>query len=67
MGGLNGAEILAAALIIAPSVAYFLPKNIDQKRCRALARQAGVSIEFEHCVLNKHDKGIVAYFGFDER
>ena len=65
MGGLNGAEILSAALGVAPNVAYFLPKNVDRKRVRTLARQAGVNIEFELCELNGHVKGVVAYFGFD--
>ena len=66
MGGLNGAEVLSAALDVAPNVAYFLPKNVDRRRVRDLARQAGVNIEFELCELNGHAKGVVAYFGFDD-
>ena len=66
MGGLDGAAVLRAALGAAPNAAYFLPKNVDRRRVRALAREAGVPVEIERCQLNGRDKGVVAYYGFDE-
>ncbi|KAL1525306.1 hypothetical protein AB1Y20_020167 [Prymnesium parvum] len=66
MGGLNGSEILHAALSIAPNVAYFLPKNTNLAQIEKLARDAGVRLHVDKCLLNNHVKGLMAYFGFDE-
>ena len=66
MGGLDGATILRHALALAPSVAYFLPKNADVGQVEALAYELGMPLEMERCSLNGHEKGIVAYFGFEE-
>jgi trimethylguanosine synthase len=66
MGGLDGAEILRAALRIAPNVAYFLPRNADERQIAQLAAEAGVPVEIERCRLNGHPKGIMAYFGFEQ-
>ena len=62
MGGLDGAEILRAALRDAPNVAYFLPKNADERQIAQLAAEAGVPVEVEVCKLNGHAKGLMAYF-----
>ena len=66
MGGLDGAEILRHALKLAPSVAYFLPRNADLRQLKALAREHGVPLELERCWLNGHEKGLMAYFNFLE-
>ena len=66
MGGLDGAEILRSALRVAPNVAYFLPRNADERQIEQLAREAGVPVEVECCRLNGHVKGLMAYFGFVE-
>lgn len=66
MGGLDGAAVLRAALDVAPNVAYFLPKNADERQIAALAAEAGVAVEIEACRLNGHLKGLVAYFGFED-
>ena len=66
MGGLDGAQILRASLGVAPNVAYFLPKNVDRRQVRALAEEAGTPLELERNFLNKHEKAVTAYFGFEE-
>ena len=66
MGGLDGAAILRHALSLAPSVAYFLPRNADLEQVASLAREHGVPLEIERCALNGHEKGVMAYFGFQE-
>ena len=66
MGGLDGLQILRLALRIAPNVAYFLPRNADAAQVRALADEAGVRLQVERCSLNGHEKGLVAYYGFEE-
>ena len=66
MGGLDGEQILREALLAAPNVAYFLPRNVDARQMERLARELGCQLELEHCRLNGHDKGIMAYFGFDD-
>lgn len=66
MGGLDGVEILRAALLAAPNVAYFVPRNVDTRQMEHMAREAGCRLELERCRLNGHDKGIMAYFGFDD-
>ena len=64
MGGLDGAEVLRAALAVAPNVAYFLPRNTGEAQIARLAREAGVPVEVERLKLNGHLKGLMAYFGF---
>ena len=66
MGGLDGAAILRHALRLAPSVAYFLPRNADVAQVEALALEHGVPLEIERVSLNGHEKGLMAYFGFEE-
>jgi trimethylguanosine synthase len=66
MGGLDGAAILRHALALAPSVAYFLPKNTHVAQICELARENHVTLEIERCSLNGHEKGLMAYFGFGE-
>jgi hypothetical protein len=66
MGGLDGLQILRIALRIAPNVAYFLPRNTDLDQLAALAAETGVPLEVEHCYINGHLKGLMAYFGFEE-
>ena len=66
MGDLDGAAILEHALRLAPSVAYFLPKNTDISQIEALALAHNVPLEIERCSLNGHEKGLMAYFGFEE-
>ena len=55
MGGLDGAAILAHALTLAPSVAYFVPKNTDLGQLASLARDHGLPLEIERCSLNGHE------------
>ena len=57
---------LGAAVGVAPNVAYFLPKNVDRRQVRALAEEAGTPLELERNFLNKHEKAVTAYFGFEE-
>ena len=66
MGELDGAAILEHALRLAPTVAYFLPKNTDIVQIEALALAHNVSLEIERLSLNGHEKGLMAYFGLDE-
>lgn len=65
MGGLDGEEVLRTALRVAPNVAYYLPRNADMQQVERLAQEAGVSLEVERCTLNGHEKGLMAYFGFE--
>ena len=64
MGGLDGVEILRAALRVAPNVAYFVPKNVDVAQIATLASEVDLPVEVERCKLNGHLKGLMLYFGF---
>ena len=66
MGGLDGVALLRTSLEVAPNVAYFLPKNVDQRQVRRLAAEAGVPLEIERNFLNRREKAITAYYGFEE-
>ena len=67
MGGLDGADILRRSLEVAPNVAYFLPRNVDTAQVRALAAETGTAaLELERTFLNRHEKALTAYFGFEE-
>lgn len=43
-----------------------MPKNTNMVQIEALAREAGCALSTEKCLLNNHEKGIMAYFGFEE-
>ena len=66
MGGLDGVALLRTSLEVAPNVAYFLPKNVDQRQVRRLAAEAGVPLEIERNFLNRREKAVTAYYGFAE-
>ena len=91
MGGLDGVELLRTSLEVAPNVAYFLPRNVDQRQVRMLstltltltthsplnlhphpnqvrmlAAEAGVPLEIERNFLNRREKAVTAYYGFEE-
>ena len=67
MGGLDGAEILRAALRAAPNVGYYLPKNVGMERVEELAEEAGVALQTEPCYAsNGQEKALMAYYGFEE-
>ena len=66
MGGLDGCELLRASLRVAPNVCYFLPRNVDRRQATGLAAGAGVPLELERNFLNKREKAVTAYYGFEE-
>lgn len=67
MGGLDGADILRAALGVAGNVGYYLPKNVGLDRVGELAAEQGVALEVEACVAaDGTEKALMAYYGFDE-
>ena len=51
---------------VAPNVAYFLPRNVDRRQVRRLAEEAGVPLELEREFLNRREKAVTAYYGFEE-
>jgi uncharacterized membrane protein YecN with MAPEG domain len=67
MGGLDGADILRAALRVAGNAGYYLPKNVGLDRLAELAAEQKVALEMEACVAaGGKQKALMAYYGFDE-
>src|SRR5690348_10901623 len=57
-------EILDAALLISPNIAFYLPRNVNLEQLSSLAKRAGASgCELERNIINGKVKTITAYFG----